>query len=156
MRLPSPRLLPPLGSFRLARFAVGDEIQFFGHIPHGIDAAEGVYFHVHFFVDGTDTQPVKFDFLYSYSPGYARGTFPATATVSAAITPNGVAKTHYIAEIPAPVLVNNLETDGLILVLARRVTNGGVDNADPVFVMFIDAHARLTDFCSVNKNFPFE
>jgi hypothetical protein len=69
---------------------------------------------------------------------------------------DGTAKTHLILETAAPVLADAIETDGLLTVVCKRVTNGTVDVTDPVFVLFVDAHIRQTEWCSTNRNYPFE
>jgi hypothetical protein len=146
----------PHGNFRWPLFALNDVFEYRAHIPHGIDAAAGIYLHVHMAVDGIQTGIVKFEFEYTYAHGYSRQQFSSPLTTTCQQAATGVAKTHQILEISSPILVNQIETDGILCVICKRVTNGGTDVTNNVFVPFVDAHIRLKSLTSTNRNYPFE
>lgn len=119
------------------------------HMPHGVNPAAGIYLHCHFILDSTSTTPVVMQWEYTYAHGMARGVYSAPATVQATLVPNGVPKTHYIAEIASPILVGLIETDGIIKTQFKLIS--GPD----ILVEICDAHARLFGPCSENRFFPF-
>lgn len=152
----------PHGAFYGWNYGIGDSLMWRGHVPHGVNAATGTVMHIHTFVDGTSVQPLRFEFEWSYAKGYAvqsprAGTaFSTPQIVTVTQTPTGTPKDHMIIEMAVPILVDELEPDALIVMVVRRVTNGGTDNPDPVFVEFTDPHIILDTFHSTNRNYPFE
>jgi hypothetical protein len=142
----------PHGIFSSPKFSaiVPANVTWFSfHLPHAVNPAAGVYLHAHFIVDSASTTPVVVQWDYSYAHGYARGVFPAPTTATATITPNGTPKTHYIAELAAPILEGLVETDGIIKTRFQLLS--GPD----ILVEVCDAHVKLLGPCSENRNYPF-
>lgn len=149
-------LSSPHDNFLLPLFAIGDKFGFSAHIPHGINASTGLYLHAHILIDGTSTNTVKFQFEYSYAHGYSREVLSSPSIVTIEQAGTGVAKTHQILEIANPILTNSIETDGILNCVFSRITNGGTNVTDNVFVTFLDVHAQLVTNSSTNRNYPFE
>lgn len=136
---------------------VNDAMYFAWHIPHDVNPAKEVYMHAHWCVDGTNVQPVKWEFTWWYASGYGRGAwaFGAVGTItSVQQAATGVAFTHLIAETAA-ITIPALEVDGLIQVRLRRVTNGGVENVNNVFCNQADLHYQAITPGTVNRDYPF-
>lgn len=51
--------------------------------------------------------------------------------------------------------VGGMQVDGLVSVRLRRITNGGVDNPNGVFLMLSDMHYQSTAGLTKNRNYPF-
>lgn len=140
-------------------FAVNNAIQFIYHVDH--DYAEGtpIYLHAHWCASGTNVQPVKWQFTVAYAHGHQLGEFPFTApdVMTVEQTPEGVAYTHQIAEIADPgyEASGGFMTDGLLIVELKRITNGGTDNTDNIYLLTSDCHYRANKFATVNKSPDF-
>lgn len=145
------------GDFYANKFDIGDEMWFELHPGHDL-AATTIHFHAHWFADGTDANAVKWQFDYVYSAGYGRGEFAFTSPTTdyATTTPGGSTAQyrHFISETPAQTLAN-LETDAVILVHLKRITNGATDNTDKIFLVFCDAHYKSNGAVTANRNYPF-
>lgn len=149
-------LSAPHDIYKMPLFQVNDTVQMTAHIPHGIDASVGLWPHVHVFIDGTNTSTVKFKLDISYAHGYSRQVLSAPTTVYLEAAGSGVAKTHQVIEVGTGVLIDQFETDGLIFIKLTRVTNGGTDNPNNVFVPMMDLHCKVSKMVSSNRNYPFE
>lgn len=138
------------------KFALNDELPFELHFKHGTIVGTDVYLHVHWVSDGTDANTVKWEWTYSYARGYGQDHFSATGTTVTAVgTPDGTAYGHYITELSTPVQLATIEPDGIMNCRLRRITNGGTDNADGIFLLKCDAHHRNDRIYTKNKNTPF-
>lgn len=143
------------GTYYGYKFGIDDSLLFTYHTPHDYRPGSSVFFHTHWLRVGTAVQPVKWRFTYSFARGYARGTFDLTGTViDVQTTPNAVSLTHEITEAAAAALALG-EVDGLLLVEVKRVTNGGVDNANDVFLLMADVHYQSDTITTKNRNYPF-
>jgi hypothetical protein len=144
----------PHNALSSPRFSAGtDTVWFAYHIPHGVNVAEGIYMHAHFIVDSTSTTPVVVQWICSYAdgstPGRMRSPYSAPTTVTATLTPNGVPKTGYIAEIATPIFAGAYETDGIVKAQFKLIS--GPD----ILLEICDAHAKLLGPCSANRMYPF-
>ena len=115
-------------------------------MPHDYVPGTQIYFHAHWLADGTDVNPVKWEWDFAYSTGFGTGVFNIgnTTAVEAAEPPAGVPYTHQVTE-SAGVTVPNLETDGIIYSRVMRKANGGTDNTDNIFLLTSDIHYQSTD-----------
>jgi hypothetical protein len=137
------------------KFDVGDQMWFELHIPHDYVPGTDVHFHAHWVADGTNANSVKWQFDWCTAAGYGRGEFAfASPTTDTAETTPGTQYRHYISETDAQVSAA-FETDGLIMVRVTRITNGGTNNTDNIFVLFVDAHYKSSGAVTANRNYPF-
>lgn len=128
------------GPFGDYAFALNDECFVNYHVPHDI-ASPTIHLHVHWYPSGTNTQPVKWQFTYSYALGFDQEAFSAAGTVITVEQAGpGVARRHMVAETAAITLPTLTEPDGIIKVHMKRVTNGGTDNTDTIYVPTLDVH----------------
>jgi hypothetical protein len=137
-------------------FAVNDTILVTYHPDHDYAVGTPIYFHAHWMKNGTNVQPVKWEFTIAYAKGYGREAFPFSAPTVTSVTqtPAATAFTHEIAEIATPVDLD-WEVDGLIMVSIKRVTNGGTDNTDTVSLLTADLHYQTDRTMTKEKNYPF-
>ena len=128
------------GPFYAYAFTIGDECFITYHVPHDIGSTT-IHLHTHWTTDGTDTNTVKWDFTYTYAKGFNQEAFNTTGTtVSAEQAASGTAYQHMVAETDAVTISGMTEPDGLIMVHVKRVTNGGTNNTDNVFLLEADLH----------------
>lgn len=139
------------GPFYAYKFAVNDECWMVYHVPHNYAPGTDIYFHVHWMPDGTDANSVKWQYTYSIAKGHQQSQFSVTGTtITSEQSPVGTAYTHQISETAA-VSSTELEVDALIRVNIKRITNGGTDNGNGIFVDTADVHYQSTNVATKNK-----
>lgn len=140
------------GPFYAYNFDVGDMCWFAFHVPHDIVPNSDVHFHAHWIPSGTNAQPVKWEWIYSYQKGFNQGAFSATGTtVTAEQAGPGVAYQHMVTETSAVTISGLTEPDGIVYVRLRRVANGGTDNTDSIFLLTSDIHYQTTQQATAGK-----
>ena len=140
------------GPFFAYQFALNDVCWMVYHIPHDIVPNSVIHFHVHWIADGTNEQPVKWQWDYTYARGFNQEAFDATGDqITAQQAPPGTAYQHMVTET-AGVKINTLnEPDGLIYVKITRLTNGATDNTDAIFLLTADVHYQSTGMATYGK-----
>lgn len=112
------------------------------HVNHDIVPNNcQAFLHVHWSTNGTNTQPVRWEFLVSRALGHNQANFGPLQSIIVTGTPHGTAWRHYVTEVTDldDVLILT-EPDELINVTLRRITNGGTNNTDRVFGLTVDLH----------------
>ena len=122
------------------------------HVQHDIDPGAEAYIHVHWSTDGTDTQPVKWEFNVMRALGHDQANFIELPTFSLVGTPPGTPWRHNITEVtnPADVIVLT-EPDELLLITLRRVPNGATENEDSIFGLQVDLHYQTSRTNTPNR-----
>ncbi len=139
------------GPFYAYNFAVNDECWLIYHLPHDYLPGSDIYFHVHWSPSGTDANTVKWQYTYSIAKGHQQSQYSTTGTViTSEQTPVGTAHEHQISETAA-VSSSELEVDALIRINIKRITNGGTENNDTIFVDTADVHYQSTNVATKNK-----
>lgn len=135
------------------KFAVNDAMQVIYHVDHDFYYSSAIFFHAHWFKEGTAVQPVKWQFSIAYAHGHQQGVFDFTtpSVDTATQTPSATPYTHQIAEITNGMDLS-YRTDGLVVMNIKRITNGGVDNSDAVYLMTADCHYQADKFATLNKS----
>lgn len=110
------------------------------HVNHDVKPYGQAYLHVHWTTNGTSTATVKWEFEILRAKGHGQEAFGAPVTLSVTQAASGTAWQHMIAEVTDSDALTLYEPDELIMVILRRVTNGGVNNTDQVFAMEVDFH----------------
>jgi hypothetical protein len=139
------------GPFYAHKFAIGKEAWVNLHIPH--DMVPGTQFHVHahWVTSGTNTAVVKWQFDVAVAKGFNQSAFDmAGSAVTAEEAASGTAWKHMVTESTG-ISSAEYEVDGLILINITRVTNGGTDNTDDVFLLMSDIHYQSNDTATRNK-----
>jgi len=133
-------------------FDVNDEVWVKYHIPHDYVPGSDIYLHAHWMPDGTDTNDVVWEFEYAYAHGHDQAAFPlgSTTTVTATQTVGGTQYQHYVTETAAQTIT--MEADGILFVKVTRITNGGTDNSDEIYLLLADVHYQSTDVGTKNKS----
>lgn len=127
-------------------YTTQDEAFITYHVPHDIVPNSDIHFHLHYMVSGTDTNTVKFECTYSYAKGFDQEAFnTAGTTLSLEQAPSGTAHQHMIVESDAITIPGLTEPDGLVMFHFKRVSNGGTNNADTVYVLEADIHYQSTN-----------
>lgn len=140
------------GPFYAYSFALNDTCWMVYHVPHDFAPSTDVHLHVHWISDGTDANPVKWQFKYAYAKGFNQAAFDsAGTTITAQEAASGTAYQHMVTETSA-IDMSITEPDGLILVNITRVTNGATDNTDTIFMLTADVHYRSTNLATLNKS----
>lgn len=146
----------PSGLRRELAFAVGDYA--FAkpfHINHDIKPNGLALVHVHWSTNGTNTQPVKWEFQISRAIGHQQAYFTAETSVFVEQAGWNGAWRHMIAEVTIGDALTLIEPDELILVTLRRVTNGATDNTDQVFGLLVDFHYERDRDTTPNRSPSF-
>lgn len=137
-------------------FSVNDHIQTSGfHITHDIKPGSKIYPHVHWSTDGTSTNTVKWELSFTYAKGHNQEAFPADSTLQIEQAASGTAWQHMITEVSDAQAVTAPEVDSIIIMDVKRITNGGTDNADTVFGLFVDIHYQKDRFGTPQKSPDF-
>lgn len=153
---PSWTAVGPTGTNYAWAFAVNDYIQLPGfHINHDIKRGSKVYPHVHWTTNGTSTNTVKWELSYTIAKGHNQEAFPADTVINVEQAGSGTAWQHMISESADVDAFDAPEVDSIVLMRLRRVTNGGTDNADTVFGLFVDLHYQMERTGTLNKSPDF-
>jgi len=139
------------------RFGLNDEVQLQFHLQHDYKPGTDIFLHTHWTTNGTSTNTVKWQFTYTYAKGFNQGaasTFDiagggTVVTVEEAAA--GTAWRHMVSEITTAISDADFEVDGILMVNVKRVTNGGTDNADTVFLIVSDCHYQSWIFNTPNR-----
>ena len=119
-------------------FGVNDSDYLGMHVDHDILVGSTAYLHVHWSTNGTSTNTVKWEMDYITCAGHNQASFGADTTISVEEAAQGTAWRHMVTEDATGFTVP--EVDSLILLELKRVTNGGTENTDTVFGLFVDMH----------------
>lgn len=142
----------PSGNRTEYRFAVNDYIFIKPfHVNHDVRPGGQAYLHVHWSTNGTNVQPVKWQFEIMRAKGHGQEAFAAPTTITVTQTPSGTAWQHMIAEVDDADALTLYEPDELIMVTLKRITNGGTDNTDQVFAVEVDFHYQRDRFFTPQK-----
>lgn len=146
------------GPFYGWKFGINDYQIFYFHQPHDYAPGTDMLMHAHWLPSGTNTQPVKWQFTYSFAKGFGQEAFDTTGTVETAQEAGpGVAYTHMVTEIDAADAISgaDLEVDGILMVVVKRITNGGTENTDDIFLLMSDIHYQANAVATVGRAPPF-
>lgn len=136
----APSLQPfgPSGNAKQRRFGIGDSVYVVWHIDHDVQPESICHVHVHWATDGADTNTVKWEINYTFAKGHDQEAFSTDAQVTLEEAASGTAWQHMITEDNTG--FNIPEVDSLVVAEVRRITNGGTNNLDDVFGLFVDIH----------------
>ena len=133
-------------SFYGYAFALNDVAWFNFHVPHDIVPNSLIHFHAHWITDGTQTNSVKWQWEYMYAKGFNQAAFNVTGTtVTAEEAASGTIYQHMVTETTGQQISGLTEPDGIIQVKITRLTNGGTNNTDEVFMLTSDIHYQSTN-----------
>ncbi len=110
------------------------------HVNHDIKVGGKAYLHIHWSTNGTNVQPVKWEFSIRRAKRTNQEAFPAPTVWTVQEAPPGYAWAHMVTETVDPNYLTLTEPDELILVTLRRVTNGATENTDTVYALNVDFH----------------
>jgi hypothetical protein len=129
-------------AFYAYKFAVNDQVWVQWHIPHDYVLGTPLYFHAHWTRDGTNMNPVKWEWTFADARGYGTGkfNFDTPTVVTAAEIPHVEKYAHEITETEATSPTSYVEPDAILSCRIRRVANGGTDNTDGIFLLNADCH----------------
>lgn len=145
-------------------FSVGDSVQVNYHFNHDMSFNQrldecGLYLHAHWMASGTDTNTVKWQFTYTMAKAFAQGSVFDIAgggtTVDVEEAATGTAWEHMTSEIASPVSLAGFEPDTTMMCRVTRVTNGGTDNANDIFMDFTDGHYQVERMYTKNRTPDF-
>jgi hypothetical protein len=140
------------GPFRAYKFGLNDEVWITYHIDHDYAPGSLIYLHTHWTPSGTDPNSVKWQFDYTITKGHEQQQIDVNGTIiTSEQTPEGTAWTHHISEIIAGLDGNVAEPDALVKVRVKRITNGGTDNTDDIFLLTTDCHYQADRLSTPNK-----
>ena len=139
--------------FYAYNFGVGDKVWMTYHIPHDIVPNADIHLHAHWFPDGTNANPVKWQFTYAYAKGFNQQAFPlgSPTVVTVEQASPEVQYQHMVAETVAQTVAGLSEPDGMIHVIIERITNGATENTDGIFMLTSDIHYQSTNMTTINK-----
>lgn len=149
---PSLQAFGPTGNIKQRRFAVGDSVYLSCHWTHELKPGGRAYPHVHWSSDGTDTAQVWWQVSYITAAGFNQAAFGADTVVTLKEAGSGTAWQHMVIEDAVGILTP--EVDSVTLMELKRVTNGGVDNADQIFGLFVDWHYQVGPYFGTAQRTP--
>lgn len=128
------------------------------HIDHDYAAGTPLYPHVHWAVQSNAVGTVRWGIEYTYAKGHGQMAFGPTTIVYVEQSSNGVAYTHFVAEVSDAnaIPATGVETDGIVL--CRFFRDGAHPNdtlAADVFVFCVDLHYQADHQTTPNKAPPF-
>ena len=140
------------GPFYAYNFGLNDKVWMVYHVPHDIVPNAQIYLHTHWLADGTDANTVKWQWDYTYAKGFNQAAFDSTGTtITAEQAASGTAYQHMVTETVGITVDGLTEPDGLIIVCITRITNGGTNNTDGIFLLTADVHYQSTDMGTFGK-----
>ena len=131
---PTDTAFGPTGTNKQPKFAVNDLVYLAVHFDQDIKQGTTVFPHVHWSSDGTNVNTVKWELSYFGAP--IAGAFPADTVLPLEDTPSGTAWTHYIVSDPTGFAAPDKHST--LFMTLKRVTNGGTDNTDAIYGLFVD------------------
>lgn len=144
------------GNIKAYNFAAGQMTEAFAsfHIDHDYMPGTALYPHIHWAITSTATGTVRWGIEYTYAKGHGQMAFGPTTTVYVEQAANGIAYTHFVAEVSDANAIpgTNVETDGIVL--CRFFRDGAHVNdtlADDVFVFCVDLHYQCSQYATPNK-----
>lgn len=143
----------PSGNIKQRRFGVNDSVYVAVHVDHDIKVGSTLYPHVHWSTDGTSENTVKWQFSYTTAKGFNQEAFPADSIITVEEAASGTAWQHMVTEDETGFLAP--EVDSVILIELKRITNGGSENADAVFGIFVDLHYQTDRYATIGKRPDF-
>jgi hypothetical protein len=139
------------GPFAAYQFDINEEVWIAFHMDHDYHPGSSFHIHTHWMTDGTSTNTVKWQLTYSVAKGHNQSAFNMTGTtVNIEQAAQGTAWRHMVTESTA-ISSSELEVDSLILVNVKRITNGGTDNSDNVYLLTADIHYQASYLGTKNK-----
>ena len=140
------------GPFYAYKFDVGDLLWFSYHFQHDYSLGTSVLLHAHWVADGIDTNPVNWEFSYTYAKGHNQDNYDMTGTVITVqeAAPGNAPWRHMTTEITSEMNAD-YEPDGILLVRLKRITNGATDNTDAVFLLEADCHYKANTIATKNR-----
>ena len=81
--------------------------------------------------------------------GHDQENFTADATITVEEAANGTAWRHMVTEDTGGLSL--IEPDTLIIMELARITNGGTNNSDTVFGLFVDFHYQTAQYSTPNR-----
>lgn len=147
---PALRAFGPTGNIKQLRFGVGDSVYLAAHFSHDILQGATVFPHIHWTTDGTNVNSVKWELNYAWAEGYDTDNFPAETTVNLEEAAAGTAWRHMITEDDAGFVTPDIDT--ILVCELKRVTNGGVENSDQIFGLFVDIHYQVGQIATPNRS----
>lgn len=138
------------------KYQLNDELQFNYHLQHDYAPGSPIFLHAHWLTDGTNVNPVKWEWTYTFARGFNQANYNLAGTVVTAeeAGPNTVYR-HMTTEIAVGINDASFQPDGILMVRVRRVTNGATDNADGVFLMTADCHYQANAVATKWRQPPF-
>ncbi len=152
---PSIPVLTAVGSgvIRHPAWAINDQLWTDWHIQHDYAIGTDVLMHMHWHTGGTSILDVTWEFTFYHAQGNNQANFAfagAGTVVTASQAAHGTAFRHMITETAA-ITIPGLEPDSMLCTRIRRITNGGVDNADTVFGFQADLHYQANSIGTKNR-----
>lgn len=139
----------PSANIKQLSFAVGDSVYVACHVDHDVKPGSTMYMHVHWATNGTSTNTVKWELNYTVAKGHNQESFPAETTISLEEAAQGTPWRHMVTEDAVGFVAP--EVDSVILMELKRVTNGGTENTDTVFGIFVDIHYESDRNATLNR-----
>jgi hypothetical protein len=139
----------PTGNIKQYAFGIGDSVYFTGHVDHDWLVDSLAFFHTHWTTNGTNTQPVRWEVNYTIAKGHNQEAYPAEKQIILTEAATGTPWQHMITEDTAGFSL--VETDSVVCFEVKRVTNGGTDNTDTVFLLTSDLHYQVGQHATPQK-----
>lgn len=136
----------PSGNLKRYAFSIGDYVELDFHVDHDYWPGSLAMVHVHWTTDGTQTNSVKWQLEYTLAKSHNQGNYPIDTVLTLEEAAHGTAWRGMTTEDATGISI--LEPDTLIHMKLSRITNGGTNNTDAVFGLFVDFHYQTSQFAT--------
>ena len=143
----------PTGNIKNWAFGIGDSVYLTAHVLHNPKVGSTCYPHVHWTTNGVNTASVKWQIDYTFCKSHNQESFPADTTITVEEAAYGAAWRSMTTEHPVGFVIP--EVDTIINIKLTRITNGGTDNTDTVFGLFVDLHYESDGYGTPLRIPPF-
>ena len=147
---PAQTAFGPSGNIKQVKFGVNDSVYQVCHVPHDMLVGGDAYAHVHWSTDGTSTNTVKWQISLISAAGYNTAAFGADTVFTLEEAAAGIAWQHMITEEASPRMLPDI--DSLMMIELKRITNGGSENADGVFGLYVDFHYQVGQVATPSRS----
>jgi hypothetical protein len=141
----------PTGGIKQLSFGVGDSVYLAMHVDHDILPESTCFLHVHWTTNGVKTEAVKWALNYTIAErnDVTPDAFGTETQVLLQQAAAGTAWRHIVTEDTVGFTIPPI--DSLIIIELERVANGGTENTDTVFGLFVDIHYQAAMVGTISR-----
>lgn len=145
---PTPTAFGPSGNIKQTAFGVGDSVYLTVPVDHDAWVGAMAYPRICWSTNGVSVNSVKWEMRYIYAAGYNTANFGADVLITFEEAAAGTAWRHMTTQNTGFVLP---QINSMVICELKRVTNGGSENADTVFGLYLGIHYPTSQLATKNR-----